>query len=99
MGPDTMPEPRKRSDMRRITVASALLLALTAGRTAAQETVDNPEYATWSKFKPGTSVTYKSTTTAAGMMTEATMTITLVEVATDKVVLETSGVTKAMGME
>src|SRR5262245_39334811 len=33
------------------------------------------------------------------MMTEATMTITLVEVGTDKVVLETSGVTKAMGME
>jgi hypothetical protein len=85
--------------MRPVPLATAVLLALATGRASAQETVDNPEFASWSKFKPGTSITVKSTTVAAGMTSEATMTITLVEVGTDKVVLETSGVTKAMGME
>jgi hypothetical protein len=85
--------------MRPVALASAVLVALAAGPAPAQETVDNPEFATWSKFKPGTSITIKSTTTANGMATELAMTVTLVEVGTDKVVLETSGVTKAMGME
>src|SRR5262245_4411192 len=84
--------------MRRVALAS-VVIALAAGPAPGQETVDNPEFASWSKFKPGTSVTFKSSTTANGMASEVTMTITLVEVGADKVVLETSGVTKAMGME
>jgi hypothetical protein len=85
--------------MRLTALASAALVALAAGPAAAQETIDNGEFTSWSKFKPGTSITTRMTTSTAGMTNEVTTTITLVEVGTDKVVLETSGVTKAMGME
>jgi hypothetical protein len=85
--------------MRLTPLASAALVALAAGPAAAQETIDNGEFTNWSKFKPGTSIVTRMTSGTAGMTNEVTMTITLFEVGTDKVVLETSGVTKAMGME
>jgi hypothetical protein len=85
--------------MRPVTCAAAVLLALAAGPARADETTDGPEFRSWSKFKPGTSITFKATTTAAEANTEAIMTVKLLEVTDDKVVLETSGVTKVAGME
>lgn len=79
--------------------AVAVLFALVSGTVVAQDKVDNPEFANWSKFKKGTSVTMKSVTTSAGMSFEATITSTLVEVGADKLVIETSSVSKVMGME
>jgi hypothetical protein len=79
--------------------AVAALFAMVSGTLFAQDTVDNPEFANWSKFKKGTSVTMKSVTTSAGTSFEATMTFTLVEVGADKLVIETSSVSKVMGME
>ena len=85
--------------MCRASALSAVLLILAAGPGLAQESVENGEFTSWSKFKKGTSITTKMTSTAAGMSSEITMTITLADVAADKVVLEQAGVTKAMGME
>jgi hypothetical protein len=85
--------------MRFASVLSAALLALAAGPAAAQEMIENGEFTAWHKFKKGTAVTTRVTSKAGGVSSEATMTVTLVDVADDKVVLETVGVTKAMGME
>ena len=64
--------------MRLARFASVIVLALAASVVSAQDTVDNPEFTAWSKFKKGTSTTLKSTATAAGMTTESTITTTLV---------------------
>ena len=55
--------------------------------------VDNPQYKSWAKFKPGTAVTMK--TDAAGTTIETTT--TLVEVTPEKVVVESK--MKMAGME
>jgi hypothetical protein len=81
------------------TAAVTALLVLTGGIAAGQETIANPEFADWSKFKKGTSVTVKVVTDAGGMKTEAVITNTLVETGPDKLVLETTSTTKAGGME
>ena len=65
----------------------------------AQEKIDNPEFASWSKFKKGTSVTLKTSTDAGGMKTESTVTTTLVESGADNHVVETTVVSKFNGME
>jgi hypothetical protein len=51
-----MPEPDGENPMRPITFASAVLLAVAAGPALADETIDGPEFHSWSKFKPGTSI-------------------------------------------
>ena len=84
--------------MRHASLALLALLALAVG-TASAEDVENPEFASWSKFKKGTTVTLKMMTTAANVTSEVLMTTTLVETGADKVVVETSTVTKFNGME
>lgn len=84
--------------MRNQALAVAVV-ALWAGAAAAQGTIDNPEFATWSKFPKGTVVTMKLTSTAAGMTTETVMTHKLVEVGADKLVVESATTVKANGME
>ena len=84
--------------MRRLSVLSAVLLALAAGPALAQEMIENGEFTTWHKFKKGTSITTKVSQTG-GMPFENTVTVTLVDVADDKIVLEMVGVRKEMGME
>jgi hypothetical protein len=84
----------------RLTRFLALALGvLVPGALSAQETIDNPEFTNWSKFKKGTSVTLKSSSSVAGMANEFTLTSTLLEVGSDKLVVETSTVIKAAGME
>jgi hypothetical protein len=85
--------------MRLASALPAVLLALAAGPAVAQEMVENGEFTAWHKFKKGTSITTKITSSAAGQSSETTVTVTLVDVADDKVVLESVGATKAMGME
>src|SRR5439155_12998084 len=75
------------------------LVVFVSGISLAQEKVDNPEFANWSKFKKGTSVTLKATSDVAGMKSESTITTTLVDVTADKVVVEMSTATTANGME
>src|SRR4051812_18180307 len=80
------------------TAAAVALFAL-AATAAGQDKIDNPEYATWAKFKPGTSLTVKVTNTVAGNSSETVLTNTLVEVGADKLVLEGTATTKVGGME
>jgi hypothetical protein len=85
--------------MRLACLASVAVLVLSAGVSRAEDTVDNPEFTTWSKFKKGTSITLKTTSAFNNMTTEITSTTTLVEVGADKLVVETSSVTKFNNME
>ncbi len=85
--------------MRLHCLASVVAIVLAAGSATAQETIENPEFTSWSKFKKGTSITLKTTSTAAGVSSEITATTTLVEVGADKLVLEYSSVTKVNNME
>jgi hypothetical protein len=84
--------------LNRLFGVAAILLLLAATGTA-QDTIPNPEFANWSKFKKGTSVTHKATTEVMGMASEVLVTNTLLETGGDKVVIESSTVVKANGME
>lgn len=68
---------------------AALVVSLALPVSARAEQVENPEYKMWSGFKPGSSVTMKMVSEAAGNTTEMEMTHTLVEVNGDKAVVET----------
>jgi hypothetical protein len=70
--------------MRFTLFASALGLVLSAGPAPAEERVDNPEFASWSKHPKGTAVTFR-VTLGPGVFTE---TRTLVEIGAEKLVLE-----------
>lgn len=74
-------------------VAIGALLAC-VGPLAAQEMVENPEYASWSKFKKGSSVSLKSTRVTKSQKSEVIITMTLMDVGPDKLVIETSSVVK-----
>ena len=84
----------------RLTQFTALaMFALVPTTARAQETIDNSEFTSWSKFKGGASVTLKSTIDSGKMTLESLVTTTLVEVGADKLVLETTAVSKVNGME
>ena len=68
----------------------AALVVMPAAMVRADETIDNPEFANWSKFKAGTSVTMKTVSEVSGMSNESTLKTTLLEVGSDKVVVETA---------
>ena len=74
-------------------------LTLFAGALRAEDTVPNPEFANWSKFKKGTSVTHKSTSEVMGITSEVVITTTLVESGADKLVLESTSVAKVNGKD
>jgi hypothetical protein len=85
--------------MRFARFATVAVLVLAVGAASADETVPNPEFANWSKFKKGTSVKLKTTSSAAGMTSETFSTSTLVEVGADKIVVEYETTTVFNGME
>lgn len=86
--------------MRLASLLTTIVLASCAASSAsAQETLDNPEFANWSKFKKGASITVRTSSTVAGMSSEILMTTTLVELGSDKHVVESSTVSKVAGME
>lgn len=74
-------------------VALALLCSVVGAQTKvisqdAGKKVDNPLYRHWAQYKPGTYSTMQTTSEAAGQKTQMSMTTKLVEVTTDKVVVE-----------
>lgn len=75
------------------------VFVLGSGAVLAQEKVENPVYATWAKFKPGTSVTLKSSTSGAMFASESVISTKLLEVTADKVVVEMTVTSKTNGME
>jgi hypothetical protein len=64
-------------------IAAAVLLGL-----GAQEQMDNPQYAHWKAFKPGSWVKHKMVMDAGGRQVTTETTTTLVEVTPEKVVVE-----------
>ncbi len=66
----------------------ALCLAFVATVKADDQMIDNPAYASWAKFKPGTFVKYTNETKAMGNTTSTEMTQTLKSVDPDKVTIE-----------
>jgi len=83
-------------------VCAAFCLAAASGAVRAEQ-VDNPAYVAWSKHKPGTTVTYKSTTdikmSGQSISTEATVTQTLKEVKPEGAVVEITGKVSTGGQE
>ncbi|MBI5724474.1 MAG: hypothetical protein HZA50_10985 [Planctomycetes bacterium] len=69
-------------------LSAVALVAVFCGAVLAEDLVDNPGYAMWSKHKPGTTVKYKTTVTAPNMNNTTETTQTLKEVTADKVVIE-----------
>jgi hypothetical protein len=74
-------------------LALILTLALAAATTAqapapAQALVDNPQYTSWSKHKPGTSVTMKMTTNMGPQNMTMNLVQTLKEVNADQATIE-----------
>ena len=82
--------------MRVAALASVVLLAF-GGPVTADDTVENPEFTNWSKFKKGTSITLQSIATVNGKPAEQTLTETLVEVADDKVAIVTEVIVVVRG--
>ena len=83
--------------MRAAVLLLAILLAVPAALSAAEpkpkadEMVNNPPYAHWSAFKPGTSVTQREVVTLGnGTKLEQKITTKLIKREKDKVVVETT---------
>ncbi len=79
-------------------VATIVFVGFAGALARADETIDNPEFASWSKFKTGTLLTIRTTTEFNGMATESVQKIKLVEASADKLVLETAISMKVGGM-
>ena len=79
--------------------ASLLVVVTFAGFSLAGEKIDNPEFASWSKFKAGTTATWKMESKFDKFATVNTITTKLLEVTADKVVLEMTTVTELNGMK
>src|SRR5512146_2882612 len=69
-------------------VLLTVLVILSSGTVAMAEQIDNPQYASWSKFKPGTSITRKAEVDVNGQKMATETTTTLVEVTPEKAVIE-----------
>ncbi len=78
---------------------AAAIILFSGAVAAADETIDNPEFASWSKFKAGTSVTFKTVSEFAGMSSETVSKVTLLEFGSDKLVIETASTTNIAGMK
>lgn len=80
-----------------LAVAAFMLFGL-AG-VARAEMIDNPLYKHWAQFKPGTWVTYKQASEAAGNKALTESTVKVKEVTAEKVVLETTSKMEAAGQK
>jgi hypothetical protein len=73
--------------MIRKMLVACLVIGFTAIAIAADQ-IDNPQYASWAKHKPGTKVTLQTATNAQGMSMTQDMTETLMQVTPEKAVVE-----------
>ncbi|MCI0704408.1 MAG: hypothetical protein L0241_25400 [Planctomycetia bacterium] len=81
-----------------IGFAGCFVLAVLNAPALAQETVDNPQYQEWAKWKEGAFVTIKSESSVDGkVQVVTTQTQTLKKLTAEKAVVEITGVTEAAG--
>ncbi|MHC9541209.1 MAG: hypothetical protein AB9903_17030 [Vulcanimicrobiota bacterium] len=64
-------------------IVSALILPCEAS-----DLIENPQYRSWARYKPGTTIVWKRILTTGGMTVEQKETMTLKEVNAEKVVVE-----------
>jgi hypothetical protein len=83
--------------MMRVRLAVIGVVMVVASSAAQEKKIDNPEYTSWAKFKPGTTTKMKMATEVGGSKSESAITSKLVEVAADKLVLEVETETTVMG--
>jgi len=83
--------------MRPVRIAVAVLFALPAA-AAAQPPVENPEFLTWARFKPGTTMVTKVTNKESGTESVIRTTTTLAIIGSDKLVLEVKTTRNVGGM-
>jgi hypothetical protein len=76
-----------------------LAIAFVLASLGVQEKIDNPQYALWKNFKPGTWVKHKMQMDANGQQMEMEMTTTLLEVNPDKVVTEVKSIMNMAGQK
>ena len=69
-------------------MAVAMSLAIISMARADDETIDNPAYQAWAKFKPGTLVKYTTDVNAMGNASSMETTQTLTDVTADKATVE-----------
>jgi len=89
--------------MRIRAIVLALLVLSSIGFAQTQpsstEKVENPQYASWAKCKPGTSVTLKGTSSAMGQENDVVVKTTLLELDADKAVVESIATVSVNGQE
>lgn len=77
----------------------AAVVAVAVASAVPADDKSNPEFASWAKFKPGTSITLKTASRLGELGKDATVTMTLVEVGADKLVTEIAFAGKLYGIE
>jgi hypothetical protein len=78
----------------RFPALAVAVLGMAGLAAAADDRVQNPTYASWSRFPKGTSISMRSTNTTAGRTSEVVTTTMLVEIDPEKVTLVSDSVVK-----
>lgn len=84
---------------RHCLITFAITTAAFVSPAFAAEKVPSPQYASWAKYKPGTTVTLKQTMKTGAMTMEAETHYELKEVTSEAVTVEMWSTSKAQGME
>jgi hypothetical protein len=80
-----------------LVVAAVFAVVVVAPGMARAEEVDNPQYQSWAKFKPGSTRTLVGEMSAQGMPMQMEMTSTLKDVTPDEATISTRVTMHAMG--
>jgi len=85
----------------RLPAAALAALFCFVGTVSAEdaELVENPQFATWAKHKPGTAVKMQMTTNAQGQPMNMEITQTLAEITPDNAVIEVKTAMEMMGQK
>lgn len=83
----------------RVALVALMPVILLAGTriARAEDLVDNPQYASWAKLKPGSSITLTTDTAAMGQQVKTEMVQKLSELTPDQAVIEVVMSVEAMG--
>jgi hypothetical protein len=84
--------------MNRFTNVGLIVMSLLLCRAATAELVDNPQYTSWAKHKPGTNVVFDMAAKGPGGTVDLQIVQTLVEITPEKVVLEVKNKVKGTGV-
>lgn len=81
------------------SIVAACVVLLLVGAVSAAEMVDNPQYVSWSKQKPGTKIIQQNQMTAQGVAMSQDITQTLIAVTPEKATVEIAVTMEMMGQK